>query len=244
MMTEKKQIEHIRRELLDQIRMAVEKENGCIGTYYKNLGKHHTEDQTCEEHSDSPIVVTHNTDISFYGNFEAATLYGLFIDKKDNRLKCTLNGEAGEDWDELIENIQVEGLLGIVHWLQENKFISYDPWRCKVCGSLNVRAQVWVDSNTEKILSEVEDRGDCQCCDCGEENYPILESELMQIIQTWWEQADIPVKEAVTGIAVAAFAPEDVREGFDYACDKFWERLTLEEKIEKWNDNKKRYDNL
>lgn len=149
-MIEKKQIDYIRGELVAQIRRAVEKQNGCISTFYKTNGEHHTENETEEEYDTSPIVVTHNTDISFYGNFEAATLYDLFIDKKDGGLKCTLNGEAGEDWDEPIENIQIEGLHNIAEWLVENGFdtdTEDETLYCAECGSADSESLLKVGRN-------------------------------------------------------------------------------------------------
>lgn len=110
----------IRKELLKTIRQAV-KEKGCIGTFYKNIGKHHTEDQTTEEYENSPIVVVHNGQLGSYSGFEAASVYDLYIE--NGLLKCTLNGESGEDWDELLTNVQVEGLMCIVSWLYENNFL-------------------------------------------------------------------------------------------------------------------------
>ncbi|WP_018667217.1 hypothetical protein [Bacteroides gallinarum] len=42
------------------------------------------------------------------------------------KLLCTLNGEAGEDFDEPVENVQIEGLFEIAHWLEEYGFIAAD----------------------------------------------------------------------------------------------------------------------
>lgn len=124
-------IDVIRAEVLSLIRGAVA-EHQVIGTFYKNLGEHYSHDQEPEEYDSSPIVVTHNTDFRSYGGYEAATVYELFLDGQ-GRLLCTLNGEAGEDFDEPLEHIQTEGLLCIVEWLVEYGFIADDPWRCEVC---------------------------------------------------------------------------------------------------------------
>ncbi|MBF0648722.1 hypothetical protein IR083_07810 [Dysgonomonas sp. GY75] len=113
-------INPVRKELVETIANAV-KPKGCIGTFYKNAGVHHTVDRTEEEYSNSPIVVVHNSSFGSYGGFEAATVYDIYLE--DGRLMCTLNGEAGEDWDELLENVQVEGLECIVSWLKEHDFI-------------------------------------------------------------------------------------------------------------------------
>ncbi len=63
----------------------------------------------------------HNGQLGSYGGYEAASVYDLYLD--EGRVICTLNGESGEDWDEPIENVQVEGLMCIVSWLYENNFL-------------------------------------------------------------------------------------------------------------------------
>lgn len=229
-------LDTIREEAIAMITNAVA-EHKIIGTFYKNLGEYYRHDNDAEEYDSSPIVVTHNSSFGAYGGYEAATVYELFINEK-GRLLCTLNGEAGEAFDEPIEHIQTEGLLCIVEWLVEYGFIADDPWRCEECGSLAVQDQVWIDSNTGETMLAPQNRSEYYCGACQGNIYHIRESELMKIIQQWWDAAEVHIKEAVTGIAVAAFAPEDVRDGFDYACNKFWSRLTNEEKIEKWRDNK------
>ena len=115
-------INSVRKELIATITNAV-KTKGCIGTFYKNVGQHHTIDQTKEEYADSPIVVVHGNPCR-YGGFEAATVYDLYL--IGVHIQCTLNGESGEDWDESVENIQVEGLMCIVAWLHENNFIKLE----------------------------------------------------------------------------------------------------------------------
>jgi hypothetical protein len=115
----------IREELTQAIREAVEKENNCIGTFYKNRGCRSFLSQVTEEYDDSPIVVAHIPDVDTYGGFIAASVIDLYIDT-ESCLMCTLNGESGEDWDEPVENVQVEGLAGIVEWLQKNGFLPED----------------------------------------------------------------------------------------------------------------------
>lgn len=110
----------IRNKLIHTIKHIVTSNKNCIGTFYKNIGEHHTVSKVEDEYITSPIVVIHGN-LGGYGGFEAATVYDLFID--DGRIKCTLNGEAGEDWDEPLENVQVEGLIDILDWLKENKFL-------------------------------------------------------------------------------------------------------------------------
>ncbi|MCO7113957.1 hypothetical protein NIB75_19435 [Bacteroides uniformis] len=111
----------IRRSLMEKIRDAVKKENNIIGTFYRNCGVHYREAESAE-YETSPIVVVHNPVFYGYGGYEGATVYELFING-NGKLLCTLNGEAGEDFDEPAENVQTEGLLNITHWLEEYGFI-------------------------------------------------------------------------------------------------------------------------
>ena len=116
-------IELMRAELIGKIHTIVKQNNGCIGTFYRNLGQHHSDDDSQEEFSNSPIVAICNKTNYCYGGFEGNTVYDIFIQTNDGKLFVTLNGEAGEDFDEPIENVQVEGLICIVSWLYENKFL-------------------------------------------------------------------------------------------------------------------------
>lgn len=244
-MIEKKQIDYIRRKLIAHIRHTVEKQNGCISTFYKTNGEHHTENETEEEYCTSPIVVTHNTDISFYGNFEAATLYDLFIDKKDGGLKCTLNGEAGEDWDEPIENIQIEGLHNIAEWLVENGFDTDTEdatLYCSECGFADVEVMAWVKINEGKMFSTDiggnNDEESNYCESCGEHPRLLTRTELMEHIQSWWEDADSNTREKITGISISRFDGGEIP-AYESACQASWDALTDDEKIATWQKYKK-----
>lgn len=177
-------ISNIRDELIGRIRTAVQHNNGCIGTFYRNLGQHHTIDQTIEEYDNSPIVVTHNCTYCSYGGFESNTVYDILISAGNDKLYVTLNGEAGEDFDELIENVQVEGLLSIVSWLIENGFIQdekEDPWCCSACGSLHVECRTWADANTGEGAAG-DDSIEFHCLDC-DNNDAIFESEYLAHVE-------------------------------------------------------------
>lgn len=115
----------IRKQYIQMIHCAVEKENNIIGTFYQNRSKHFHGDEELTEYDTSPIVVIHNTDYYSYGGYEANTLYELFINS-DEKLFCTLNGDAGEEFDEPIDHVQTEGPVDIAHWLTEQGFISLD----------------------------------------------------------------------------------------------------------------------
>lgn len=116
------QVVTTRQEIIRKIREAVEKQNNIIGTFYQNRGVHFRHENESKEYATSPIVVIHNPGYHSYGGYEANTVYELFIDS-EGKLLCTLNGEAGEDFDEPIEHIQIEGLIEIAHWLEEQGFI-------------------------------------------------------------------------------------------------------------------------
>lgn len=234
-------INAIRDEALSLIRSAVA-EHKIIGTFYKNLGEHYSHDQEPEEYDSSPIVVTHNTDFGSYGGYEAATVYELFTD--GGRLLCTLNGEAGEDFDEPLEHIQTEGLLCIVEWLVEHGFIADDPWRCEACGSLAVQAHVWIDSNTTEVMLGAHNRDEHHCADCDANTYQIRESELLRNIDKWWRVLEGAVKEDITGIRFEDFrtgdSDDELQEAdirFSAACRMWWEQRSTEEKISLWKDN-------
>lgn len=141
------QIAAIRQETIKKIRAAVEKQNNIIGTFYQNRGVHFRHENESEEYDTSPIVVIHNPGYQSYGGYEANTVYELFIDS-DGKLLCTLNGEVGEDFDEPIEHIQVEGLIEIAHWLEEQGFIESDTPEQKYA--------VWQRGETEMHIVSIE----------------------------------------------------------------------------------------
>ncbi len=224
-MQEKQQIDNTRKSLIDKIKAAVEKKNGCIGTFYHNIGERHANCQTEDEYEDSPIVVTHSQDITAYGHFEAATVHDLYIDKWDHRLKCTLNGEAGEDWDEPIENIQTDGLLQIVEWLVGKGFVEKeDPWRCSECGSLDVE---YTDTGSG-------DRNDFWCHNCMEHSWQVKESELMKDIEDWFANHLSPDDdEVISGLSSDEFSTQ---EEHDAACKEIWDARDNESKIHIWHE--------
>ncbi len=115
---------NIRNEYIKLIYQAVKETKNIIGTFYQNQGIHFQHDKDAQEYATSPIVVIHNTDYFSYGCYDTGTLYELFINDK-GELFCTLNGESGENYDEPIQNVQIEGLSDIVHWLAEQGFIHF-----------------------------------------------------------------------------------------------------------------------
>lgn len=229
-------ISEIRTKLTGIIRDAVER-HSYIGTFYKNLGEHHTKDQTEKEYDDSPIVAIQNGTYKCYGGFEGNTVYDIFIDPEDGRLLVTLNGEAGEDFDEPIEHVQVEGLLYIVSWLAENGFVEAaeeNPLRCVECGSLNIERQGWLNPNSEKFIgfTEQDDKGDNWCNDCEEHTHQVLENELINTIDYWFENDLKPGDpEVISGLDPNDYTTE---EEYDTACMELWRARCNEGKIFIW----------
>lgn len=117
------EVASIREETIRKIRAAVEKADNIIGTFYQNRGVHFQHESESEEYDSTPIVVIHNPEYYSYGGYEADTVFELFINA-DGKLICTLNGESGESFDEPIEHVQTEGLLELVHWLEQQGFIA------------------------------------------------------------------------------------------------------------------------
>lgn len=223
-----------RNTLIDMIRGAVEKQSGCIGTFYKNRGEHHTKDQTEEEYSDSPIVAIQNKTYNCYGGFEGNTVYDIFFHPDDGTLLVTLNGEAGEDYDEPIEHVQVEGLLCIVAWLGENGFVEEkveDPWRCEECGITDVEIRIWVNSNSGKpAAGDLLDKSERYCNYCQEHTHQVQESELMITIEAWWNDSEFALMKKITGFRQTDFSPDDGYQDFVDTCHKYWAGLSNEEK--------------
>lgn len=191
-------------------------------------------DTDTEEYDSSPIVVTRNDSFGTYGGYEAATVYELFLDER-GRLRCTLNGEAGEYFDEPIEHIQTEGLLCIVEWLVEYGFIADDPWRCEECGSLAVQANVWIDANTHEVIVPAPNRSEHYCSDCCANVCLIRQSELLQNIRRWFDTAPTHALAYLSGYRTEDYADEAL---FRRACLEYWETLPIKKKIAAWDESK------
>lgn len=226
-------LDSLRQEAVTTITDAVA-EHKVIGTFYQNLGKRYRDDNEGKEYDSSPIVVTHNDSFGTYGGYEAATVYELFLDER-GRLRCTLNGEAGENFDEPIEHIQTEGLLSIVEWLVEYGFVANDPWRCEECGSLAVQANVWIDANTHEIVTSAQNRSEHYCSDCCANVYLIRQSELLRNIRRWFDTASTHALAYLSGYRPEDYADETLFRG---ACLEYWETLSINKKITVWDESK------
>jgi hypothetical protein len=108
-----------------------------------------------------------------------------------------------------------------------------DPWRCGVCGSLNVEMKMWVDSNDLKITSQDSvDRNECWCRDCEEHTNQIQQSELMETVEKWFANHLCPDDdEVISGLVRNDF---DSDEEFNAACKQKWDARDVEGKIDIW----------
>lgn len=216
-MRQREQINEIRKVFMQVIRRAVEKEKGCIGMFYKNKGCRHFISQVSEEYDDSPVVVVRNPHLDTYGGFDAATVFDVYVDTEQT-LMCTLNDESGDDWDEPLERVQIEGLIEIAEWLQRQGFVPEDeanPCRCAECGSKDVQRKAWVYPNENNKVIEFcgynEDSEDNWCDGCEEHTCIMPEDELLREIEAWRQKS---------------------------GYQEEWDDLKAEEKIEVWNLNK------
>jgi hypothetical protein len=245
-MNREEQLTKFREQLIQAIRETVEKENGCIGTYYKNKGCHHVSYKLELEYDDSPIiVVAYNPDINTYGHFEAATVYDLYI-SNNSCLICTLNGETGEDWEEPVENLMTDSLLNIVEWMGKNSLINKqpdNPYRCEECGSTNLQKMAWVYPNKnnefDAYCGDDADNGEHWCDDCEEHVGVLPEDKLLKDIEKWWNELAISEKEEITGLRLYDFkANKAGHKEFVKDTDSIWNEFFMEDKIEKWKSNK------
>ena len=217
-----------RESLMEKIRLAVEKENNIVGTFYRNRGVHYRKDES-PEYDTSPIVVIHNSKYYGYGGYESATVYELFINE-NGKLLCTLNGEAGEDFDEPIGHVQTEGLIEIAHWLEEYGFIAGDASEneiivCANCGSSDIQTQAWVDPNAHLFIATTGiDRDDNWCNECNGNFTFCTQKAFKQQMQEWWGSLDFKEMERISGFRQDVFSPEDGYQDFVDACNNWWRR--------------------
>ena len=195
---------------MEKIRDAVKKENNIIGTFYRNCGVHYREAESAE-YETSPIVVVHNSAFYGYGGYESATVYELFIDG-NGKLLCTLNGAAGEDFDEPIGQVQTEGLLEIAHWLEEHRFISAE-----------VNAGI--------------DRYDNWCDECEDHQPFCTLKEFKERMEEWWNSLDANQMEQITGCRQDKCPAGDNHQGFAETCNEWWENKGYDEKRKIWKEH-------
>lgn len=231
----------VRRSLIEKIRRAVEKENNIIGTFYQNRGTHYR-DAEFPKYDTSPIVVIRNSGFYGYGGYESTTVYELFIDQT-GRLLCTLNGEVGEDFDEPIEHVQIEGLFEIAHWLEEYGFIPDDADDdkivvCDECGSTDIQTQAWVDPNTHIFIGATGiDRDDNWCDEC-EEHLPFCtQKEFKERMQNWWEGLSPSEMERIAGLPQSRTSSANRSRKVAETCNKWWNRKNYDEKRLIWKEH-------
>lgn len=243
--SEEYQLEKLRKKLICIISRAVEKNEMCIGTFYKNIGKHHCQDNIEEEYDNGIIVNLRSYDFSTYGGYNAAHVYDLYKDTVTFQLMCSLNGESGDDYDMPIEAVCLEGLLEIVKWLKKFGFLSASEFEpmvpilyCAECGSSNVETQAWVKPNTGNDfvddVGDQKDSGNNWCHEC--ENHTRLWSheDLFAEMKGWFVHLTCEALEEITGNKFAGNYDE-----FRVVCMKYWEALSEEQQVALWNTRDK-----
>lgn len=176
------EVAFIREETIRKIREAVEKADNIIGTFYQNRGVHFQHESESEEYDSTPIVVIHNPEYHNYGGYEAATVFELFIDAR-GKLCCTLNGEAGEDFDEPIEHVQTEGLLELAHWLEQQGFIASE--------TPDLKYAAWQRGERKMLIASIEIyRRDTNESSSGADNIFYDQKAAMEYFAEYFADAD------------------------------------------------------
>ncbi len=109
------------------------------------------------------------------------------------------------------------------------------PRRCEKCGSTAVQQRVWRDVNSMEVVREDDcDRRDYYCEQCGENRYPVTESELMATIEDWFAGHLRPDDdEVISGLERDDFASD---EEYAAACKAQWDTRDMESKIHVWHE--------
>lgn len=232
--------EKLRMILIGIITRAVEWNNQCIGTFYKNIGVHHCRANVEVEYENTIVVNIRNNDFSTYGGYDAAHVYDLYIDPVTFELMCSLNGESGDDYNAAINVVQLEGLLKIVQWLKqynflfEGEFAPMSPkYYCSNCGSSDVQHQAWVDTNNgnEYIndAGDMRDSGNNWCNHCEEHYCLWTHEELQEEMLYWFMRLPYDVQEKISGHKFTGSYEE-----LEAASRKYWNSLSEEQQISLW----------
>lgn len=54
---------------------------------------------------------------------------------------------------------------------------------------------------------------------------------MLNVVNNWWARASFSTKEKITGFRRIDFTPDDGYQEFLDACDKWWDWMTLENKV-------------
>lgn len=234
----------MREELIQQVRTAVKKAGGCIGTFYKNQGKHHTKITTEEEYDNSPIVVAKGANLYAYGSYEAATMYDLYIE--GDALLCCLNGEGGEDFDLPLETIQTDNLIDVVLWLKQYGFLPDKEdglMVCEECGSDAVETKAWVRPNennafVDHCTEEMSYPDENYCNTCQDHFRLIPYTDFMAQVEAWWRDLELPHIAQIAELRMEDYDPSNNSHAFIQACDEWWSSLTDFAKRKLWAHHK------
>lgn len=202
------EVASIREEMIRKIRAAVEKADNIIGTFYQNRGVHFQHESESEEYDTTPIVVIHSPEYHNYGGYEADTVFELFINA-DGKLICTLNGESGESFDEPIEHVQVEGLLEIAHWLEQQGFIASETPDSKYAA--------WQRGERKMLIASIEIyRRDTNESSSGADNIFYDQKAAMEYFAEYFADADFyKMQDSYFVCSIRRFEPSlEERQGY------------------------------
>lgn len=211
---------------------AIVKENGG------HINSHFMDDEMVTVYP--PVVVSKDSNgYNRYGGYEAAHLVSVFL--RRDELFCILNGEAGENFEQSVSSIPIEGLLEILKWFKESGIPVVDEEEilvCNECGSTDVQEQAWVDANTKSYIGfNGDDRDDRWCEECDGHNLLCNMKKFKEKMQRWWDSADFKEMERITGFCKIDFSPEDGYQDFVDACNDWWNSKSYDEKRIIWKEN-------
>lgn len=229
-------IAKVRESMIYSIKEAVKKANGCIGTFYANVGEHHRDANTDESDWDSAGTYFDvlYVSASIYNKSEVDVILEDIYFNEVEQLLCTID-QGEKDCDIPIEDVDTESLKHIVIWLKEQSFLPDEEESelvCEECGSLNVQEKVWVAVNEDNAYVEgcSEDDDDRYCKECHEHVDFCTRKEFEERIDDWWKNVTDAQKESITHLRQSDFGTP---QGFVAACDSYWSNLSYNEKRKK-----------
>lgn len=229
-------IAKVRDSMISSIKEAVKKANGCIGTFYANVGEHHRDANTNESDWDS--VGTYfdvlYVSASICNKSEVDEILEDIYFNEAEQLLCTID-QGEKDCDIPIEDVDTESLKRIVIWLKEQSFLPDEDESelvCEECGSLNVQEKAWVAVNEDNAYVEgcSEDDDDRYCEECQEHVDFCTRKEFEEEMDERWKNATNAQKENITHLRLSDF---DTPQVFVSACDNYWNNLSYNEKRKK-----------
>lgn len=115
-----------------------------------------------------------------------------------------------------------------------------DPYRCAKCGSSDIQRKAWVNPNKKCEVLEFcggeSETDNNWCCECEEQYEISLESDISETVNAWWNSKDFRQMEQITGYRQVDFDEQDSFHDFVDACNKYWNELSIEDKVSKYSN--------